>query len=219
MCATHLYRRNRGGTSEHRSIATLHWVAGTVAARTKHAVHPQRSPIRRVINHNLLHVLIAAQRVQDGPHVLVNLQGLCQSRFTVKERDRRYVNKSPRDDPVRPHLLAQRTPPVAPFAVQLQVGLEVEACQMSTLVSSGGQGDALEGDRTLEAHIQRCRSSRAQRAVLTRQSTAVRIQRLILSARHQLLEMALNLGHTVLAHQHVPPQQSLQNVSHRWPVN
>lgn len=219
MCATHLYRRNRGGTIVHRSIATLHWVAGTVAARTDHAVHPQRSPVRRVINHNLLHVLIAAQRVQDGPHVLVNLQGLCQSRFTVEEKGRRWVSKCPRDDFLLPHLLAQRTPPVAPFAVQLQVRLEVEARQMSTLVSSGGQGDAFEGDWTLEAHIQRCRSSRAQRAVLSRQSTAIRIQRLVLSAGHQLLEVTLNLGHTVLAHQHVPPQQSLQNVSHRWPVH
>lgn len=90
---------------------------------------------------------------------------------------------------------------------------------MPTLVATGWQRDPLEGDRTLEAHIQRSRSSRAQRAVLARQSARVRVQRLVLSARHQLLEVALNLGHTVLAHQHVPPQQALQDVTHRRPVH
>lgn len=90
----HLYRRNRRRTIDH-GIATLPWVVGVinaaaayvVTARTDHAVHPQRRPICRAINHHIVHVLIAAQRVQDGPHVLVDLQGLRQSSFTrgVKE--------------------------------------------------------------------------------------------------------------------------------------
>lgn len=85
---------------------------------------------------------------------------------------------------------------------------------MAALVSSGWQRDSLEGNRTLEAHIERGWTGRAQTAVLTGQPASVRIQRLVLSARHQLLEVSLYLGHTVFAHQHVPPQKSLQDVSH-----
>ena len=40
-----------------------------------------------------------------------------------------------------------------PLTVGLEVGLEVEALQVSTVAPSGGQGDAAEGQRAQQRHL------------------------------------------------------------------
>lgn len=53
-------------------------------------------------------------------------------------------------------LLAHRTAPRAALRVHLQIRFEIEALDVLAFLPSGRQRYPLEGDRTLERHLQRC---------------------------------------------------------------
>lgn len=81
---------------------------------------------------------------------------------------------------------------------------------MSTLVAPGRQSYPLECDRTFETDI--LRSERRIQFVDD-------VVGLFLARDDELLEVALDLGHTVLPGQHVSTQQSLKDVPDRWSVD
>lgn len=99
------------------------------------------------------------------------------------------------------HSLADGTPPRAPLAVQLQVGLQVEALYVLALVPPGGQRDPLEGDGTLEGHLER------------------RLLDGVPVGGARVAEVPLDLGDAVVGGEQALAQQALQHRPDARPVD
>ena len=93
--------------------------------------HADQGDPRGLVDHDLLG-LGESGRLQDAPGELVDLEALQGRR-----------------------LVADRALPRALLAVVLEVGLEVEALQVLAVVTPGGQGHPLEGQRAVEEHLRK----------------------------------------------------------------